>query len=198
MRPRPKPMCRRTSELASNQHLNKTASVLIKRGFFRQFECTKVKFLCRLRLCRVHWRRFDQRKCGVRELLPDGKIIRRNREPPEPEYVTSGLGYMSHLLPGDFIDHQSFCPSENRGRHRSAEQVFGACWPREVLHASAFRKHRAARRTSPARASDYSVLRSGRRPRASWRMLPVVRGALSIAAVRGHPLGRNRGRPRNL
>jgi hypothetical protein len=50
----------------------------------------------------------------------------------------------------------------------------------------------------PARASNYSVLRSGHRPRASWRTLPVVRGVLSIAAVRGHPVGRKRARPRDL
>jgi hypothetical protein len=34
---------------------------------------------------------------------------------------------MSDLLPCDFIDHQSFCPSEHRGRHRSAGQVSRAC-----------------------------------------------------------------------
>src|ERR1700761_7530444 len=123
MRPRRKLMCRLTSELASNQYLNKTASVFTQCGFFRQSECTEMKFLCRVRVGRYHWRSFDQCKCRVRELLPDRQIIRRNREPPEPEYVPSRLGYMSHLLPGDFIDRHSFCPSERRSRHRSAGQV---------------------------------------------------------------------------
>jgi hypothetical protein len=167
MRPRRRLMRRRTSELTSNQHLNRAALqrfrakwipvrgkktrqnkklesglmeserdsslVLIKCGFFWQSECTEAKFLCRICVCvcvcvcRCQRRRFDQRKCGARELLPDSKIIRCDREPPEPEYVTSGLGYMSDLLPCDFIDHQSFCPSEHRGRLRSAGQVSRAC-----------------------------------------------------------------------
>src|ERR1700758_3100590 len=129
MRPRRKLMCRRTSEVAPN-HVSKTSSVLTKLRFFRQSECTEVKFLYHVcvRICRCRCRRFDQRKCRVREFLPDSKIIRRNREPPEPEHVTSGFGYVSDLLPGDFIDRQSFCPSESRGRPRSAGQASRAHW----------------------------------------------------------------------
>jgi hypothetical protein len=92
----------------------KNVSLPAKRGPFRQFECAEMEFLCRVRVCRCHGRRFDERKHRIRELLPDSKIIRRNREPPEPEHVTARLGYVSHLLPGDFIDRQSFCPSEGR------------------------------------------------------------------------------------
>ena len=118
MRRLQKRMCRRTSELASNRHPNKTASVLTKRRFFRQLECTEVKFLRRVRIYWGRCRRFDERKQGIRELLPDSKIIRRNREPPEPEQVTSRLGYVSDLVPSDLIERQSSRPFEGHNRDR--------------------------------------------------------------------------------
>ena len=122
MRRPQKRMCRRTSELASNGHPNKTGSVLTKRGFFRKLECTEMKFLRRVSIYRSRCRRFDERKQGIRELLPDSKIIRCNREPPEPEQVTSRFGYVSDLVPSDLIDRQSSRPFEghNRDRWRAA------------------------------------------------------------------------------
>src|ERR1700722_1985461 len=179
-RPR-KRMCRQTSELASNKHLNRNHTHLsLSVDFSGQFERTETKFLSSVYrcVCRCCCRGFDERKHRIRELLPDSKIIRRNREPPESEHVTSRLGHVSHLLPGDFIDRQSFCPSErpnhHRSHYRSAGQASQAYRPWAVLHASAFRRRRGARRTLPAPALDYSALRSGRRPRVSSRVLPAV------------------------
>jgi hypothetical protein len=98
-------------------------SVLTQRGFFRQLECTEMKFLSRVSVYRVSVyrcrRRFDERKYGIREPLPDSEIICRNREPPEPEHVTSRLGYMSDLVPSNLIDRQSLRPFEGRNRDRS-------------------------------------------------------------------------------
>jgi hypothetical protein len=74
----------------------------------RQFKCAEMKFLghvcCHDRICDWDRRCFDECENRIRELLPDSQIVRRNREPPEPEHVTSRLGYVSHLLPGNFVD----------------------------------------------------------------------------------------------
>jgi hypothetical protein len=55
-------------------------------------------------------RRFDEHKRRIRELIPDSKIFRRNSEPSESEHVSARFGHQSHLLPGNFIDHQSLVP----------------------------------------------------------------------------------------
>jgi hypothetical protein len=98
-----------------------------------------MKFLCII--CRG--RLLDQRKHRIRELLPDRKIIRRNREPSESEHVTSGLGDMSHLLPCDFIDHQSIVlpapataigPRHGLPRFAELGQFFGQSLGQSFLH----------------------------------------------------------------
>ena len=99
-------------------------SLLTQRGFFRQFECTEMKFfhqvtVYRVTVYRCRRRRFDERKYGIREPLPDSEIIRRNREPPEPEHVTSRLGYMADLVPIDLTDRQSLLPFGGHNRDRS-------------------------------------------------------------------------------
>src|SRR3954453_22127117 len=51
-----------------------------------------------------------ERKHCIREFLPNGKVVRRNRKPTEPEHVTTGFGHVSGLLPTDFVDAQSIPP----------------------------------------------------------------------------------------
>jgi hypothetical protein len=58
-------------------------------------------------------RRPDQRKRGIRELLPYRKIVRCECEPPELEHVSTWFGHASDLLPADFIDDQSFLLRES-------------------------------------------------------------------------------------
>jgi competence protein ComEC len=48
----------------------------------------------------------------IRELLPDCKVFRRNREPTEREHVSARFGHVPGLLPSDLIDHRSVFPSE--------------------------------------------------------------------------------------
>jgi hypothetical protein len=106
MRRLQKRMFRRMSEFVSNRYPNKTASMLTKCGFIRQLERTEMKFFRRVIVYRCDCRRFDERKQGMREFLPDGEIIRCDREPPEPEHIASRLGYVSDLMPSDLIDRQ--------------------------------------------------------------------------------------------
>src|SRR5882672_10098668 len=69
----------------------------LKREIFSQFECAQTIFL-------GFGARPDQRKRRVRKLLPDSKICRRNREPPEPEHVSARFGHSPDLLPCDLLD----------------------------------------------------------------------------------------------
>src|SRR6266852_5987572 len=80
-----------------SQHFEKSASLLTKREIFPQFECAQTIFL-------DFGRRPDQRKRRVRKLLPDSKIFRCNREPPEPEHVSARFGHSPDLSPCDLLD----------------------------------------------------------------------------------------------
>ena len=53
-------------------------------------------------------RHFDERKGCVRELLPNGQILRRNGKPAEPEHVAARFGHTPGLLPCDLIGDQRF------------------------------------------------------------------------------------------
>jgi hypothetical protein len=66
-----------------------------------------MKFVVRVSVSRTfRWRGFDKREYRIRELLPNGKVRRRDREPSESEQVSARLGYVSHLLPTNFGDPQ--------------------------------------------------------------------------------------------
>jgi len=75
----------------------KGASLLTEREIFPQFECAQTIFL-------DFGRRPDQRKRRARKLLPDSKIFRSNREPPEPEHVSARFGHSPDLSPCDLLD----------------------------------------------------------------------------------------------
>jgi hypothetical protein len=90
----------------------KAASLLVERGLFLQLECAETKFLPGIR----RRRRLDERKRRIRELLPDSKVLRRNREPTECEHVSARFGHVSRFLPSDLIDHRSFFPSQGCNR----------------------------------------------------------------------------------
>jgi len=82
--------------------------ILVGRMIFLEFERAQMKFLVVVRCGRGG--RLDQGEYRVRELLPDRKILRRHREPAEPEHVPAGFGDVPDLLPADLIDTQSFSP----------------------------------------------------------------------------------------
>lgn len=48
----------------------------------------------------------DERKFSVWKLFPDFEILGINGEIPKSEHVAAGDGYMSDLVPGDFVDVQ--------------------------------------------------------------------------------------------
>ena len=121
---------------------------------FAQFERAQAKFLSGTGLCPG----FDERKCRVRELLPDSKVFRGHCEPAECEHVSARFGHSARLLPCDFIDHQSFLPSEANFRSAPAGQALQSLYqPGWIFHAFVIRRRRVARRTSPTPASDCAI-----------------------------------------
>src|SRR5450631_2209996 len=163
------------------------ASLLTDREIFPQFEGAEPKLVSGVRR-----RRPDQRKRGIRELLPDRQIFRRNREPPEPEHVSARLGHSARLLPCDFID-QSFFPSEIRnGVRRPSRDSSRRAGPERLL----------------ARAQLEGVELQGKRRQRQpqiieffgSRLVAITRSAVGygsiwpifIDAARYHPAGRNR------
>src|SRR6267154_2560069 len=85
------------SRSAAAELAKKGASLLTKGEIFPQFECAQTIFL-------DFGRRPDQRKRRVRKLLPDSKIFRSNREPPESEHVSARFGHSPDLSPCDLLD----------------------------------------------------------------------------------------------
>jgi hypothetical protein len=64
---------------------------------------------------------------GTRKLLPDGKIIRSNRQPAKFEHVSARFGHQSDLCPGDLIDGQLDFPF-TFGHFAVASTYFPALW----------------------------------------------------------------------
>jgi hypothetical protein len=116
-----------------------------------------------MKLLRFVWdrrgRRLDECKGSVRKSAPHRKIFRRNRKPAESEHVAAGFGHVPYLLPGDFIDHQSFHPFEACGQYSCVGRHFRACRPRAKPQAPASRRRRGAARMSPSPVSTGPVLR---------------------------------------
>jgi len=44
-------------------------------------------------------------------LFPDGEVVCGDGKPAKSEHIAARLGHMPHLLPSDFVDHQSGHPS---------------------------------------------------------------------------------------
>lgn len=86
------------------------ASLLTERKSFPQFEGAAdeipLPFRFRVPSFRRRRRAVECEGC-IRMFLPDGKIFRRNCEPPECERVSARFGHSSGLWPGDFVDGQS-------------------------------------------------------------------------------------------
>src|ERR1035437_7218471 len=85
-----------------------SASLLVERNIFPQFESAQTKLLSRFVSGFRRRRRAIERERGIRKLLPDGKIFGRNCEPAKFEHVSARFGHSSGLLPSDFTDAHSF------------------------------------------------------------------------------------------
>jgi|GraSoiStandDraft_5_1057265.scaffolds.fasta_scaffold69844_2 hypothetical protein len=69
----------------------------------------------------VGGRGLDQREDRVRELVQNGQVGRRNREPSEPKHVSARFSYVTDLLPTELGDPQSRFPSAHG--HGSGERT---------------------------------------------------------------------------